>query len=97
MMTPDERQYLLERLVEALRRGVVTVELLNRFPDYPYRLVANTNDPNPTFTVRARDYQADNSGWLYWWLWKRPIESVNDLARVVDRFCDIVLTVEGKT
>ena len=97
MMTPEERQLLLERLVNALQRGVISVELVNWFPGQPHRWVTQEHLPGLTVTARVRDYEAADSVWLYWWLWQQPISSVSDLERVVDRFCDVVLAVEGKT
>jgi hypothetical protein len=97
VMTPEGRQVLRERLSEALQRGMITVELVNQLPGQPYRWVAKEHASEPTITARVRDYVATDGAWLYWWLWRQPIESVDDLGRVVDRFCDVVLAVEGRT
>jgi hypothetical protein len=67
VMTPEGRQILLERLAEALQRGVIAAELVNLLPGQPYRWVARQNIPKATFTARIRDYAATDGLWLYWW------------------------------
>lgn len=94
MMTPDEKQILLERLILALQHGEITVELVNRLPEQAAE--ADIPEPKATITARVRDYEATGGVWLYWWLWRQPIRSVYDLEGVVDRFCDVVLAAEGK-
>jgi len=96
-MTPEERQLLLERLINALQRGVISVELVNWFPGQQSRWVTKEHMPRSTVTARVRDYEAIDGVWLYWWLWRQPVCTVFDLEHVVDRFCDMVLAVEGKT
>jgi hypothetical protein len=95
-MTPEERQILLERLAIALQRGVITVELVNRFPEQPSRRIEKKDMTLPAITGRVRNYQATDGVWLYWWCWRQRISSIHDLERVVDRFCDVMLTVEGR-
>jgi hypothetical protein len=96
-MTPEEQQILLKHLLTALQCGVVTVELVNCLPGQPYPRPANEYMPKPTVTARVREYEGTDGVWLYWWTWHQPISSVSDLGCLLDRFCDIVLAVEGKT
>jgi hypothetical protein len=96
-MTSEERHLLLKRLVDALQRGVITVELVNWLPGQPYWQVTKERMPRSTVAAQVREYEATDGVWLYWWLWHQPIGSVSDLRCVLDRFCDIVLAVEGKT
>lgn len=96
MMTPEEQQLLLKRLVGALQRGMVTVELINCLPGQPHWRVADEHRPRSTVTARIREYEPTDGMWLFWWTWYQPISSVSDLERVMDRFCDVVLFVEGK-
>jgi hypothetical protein len=96
VMTPEEQQLLLGRLAKALQRGVITVELVNWFPGQPYQWLAEEYVSRSTVTARVRDYEPSNGVWLYWWLWRQPIRAIYDLERVMERFCDVVLRVEGK-
>jgi hypothetical protein len=96
MMTADERAILLERLLEALHRGIVTVELVNWFPGQPWHLMYGAGIPLPTITARIREYEPRNGVWLYWWHWRQPIQTLDDLKPIVERFCDVVLAVEGR-
>jgi len=97
VMTPEERQLLLERLVNALQRGLISVELVNWFPGQPQPVGDAGASAGVDGHRTSAGYEAADSVWLYWWLWQQPISSVSDLERVVDRFCDVVLAVEGKT
>jgi hypothetical protein len=93
-MTPDEQQILLVRLAEALQRRMVTVALVNKFPGQPERRVVKDATATPTITARIRDYQPHDGVWLYWWFWWQPIRSVEELERMTNTFCDVVLAVE---
>jgi hypothetical protein len=94
VMTPKEKQILLGRLIVAMQRGVITVELVNRLLEQTAE--ADMPESKATITARVRDYEATDGAWLYWWHWRQPISSIHDLERMVDRFCDVVLAVEGK-
>lgn len=96
MMTADEQAILLERLLEALHRGVVTVELVNWLPGQPWHLIQGPDMPIPTITARIRKYEPRDGVWLYWWTWRQPIKTQADLKQVVERFCDVVLAVEAR-
>jgi hypothetical protein len=84
-------------LLGALQRGVITAELINLLPGQPHQWIAKEHTSKPTLTARVRDYAATDGVWLYWWLWRQPVGSVFDLECVVNRFCDVVLAVEGKS
>ena len=94
-MTPDEQQVLVVRLLEALQCGLVTMELVNRFPGQPVRRVVKDAVSVPTLTARIRNYQRPaGTPWLYWWLWWQPVRSIEDMHRTTSTFCDVVLAVE---
>ena len=97
MMTQGEQQLLVERLLEALHRHLVIVELVNRFPGQQRRWVKHLSTPRPAITARVRDYQRSANGpWLYWWTWWQPVRTVGDMERVTNTFCDVVQALAGE-
>ena len=92
-MEPREHQLAhLERLAEKLKHRSFAVELVGAITK-PCLRVANAD--TPTLNERVHCHQADDGSWVFWWPWKQPIGSVDDLESVVDKITAVLRSVEG--
>jgi hypothetical protein len=92
-MEPREQQLShLERLADALKQRGFTVELVSAIAK-PCLRVANAD--TPTLNERVLCHQADDESWVFWWPWKQPIGSVDDLETVVAKITAVLRSVEG--
>ena len=92
-MTDQEEQLAhLERLADELKRQGFRAEL-NRKVAAPCLRVVNAE--SPALNERVLCHQADDGSWIFWWPWKQPIGSVEDLAIVVDKIAAVLRSVEG--
>jgi hypothetical protein len=82
----------LERLADELKRHGFRAEPLSGVSQ-PYLRVANAE--TPTLNERVLCYQADDSSWVFWWPWKQPIGSVDDLDAVIAKIAAVLRSVEG--
>jgi hypothetical protein len=58
----------------------------------PYLTVAN--DAQPQLNERVLCEQAEDDSWSFWWPWRQPIGSVDDLETVVDKIAAVLRSVE---
>lgn len=92
MTTPDEQRVHLQRLADDLKAKGFAVELMGKL-SLPFLKVANAE--TPTLNERVLCHQADDESWVFWWPWKQPIGSVDDLAVVVEKIAAVLRSVEG--
>ena len=92
-MEQDEqtRQHL-RRLAEALATYGFAAQVAGG--DRPYVEVANPDTSQLHERVLCR--RADDGSWCYWWPWRQPIGSVDDLATVVGKITAVLRSVEGR-
>lgn len=92
-MTDREQQLVhLERLADELKQRGFAVELVGKLTK-PFLKVANAD--TPTLNERVLCYQADDDSWVFWWPWKQPIGSVDDLEIVIAKISAVLRSVEG--
>jgi len=82
----------LERLGNVLKQRGFTTELVIK-PAKPYLQVANAD--TPTLNERVVCHRDSDTSWAYWWPWKQPIGSVDDIESVVDKIAAVLKSVEG--
>jgi hypothetical protein len=88
----DKQRAHLDRLTDELKsRGFVT-ELVSNVSK-PYLRVANAE--TPTLNERVLCARTSDDAWVFWWPWKQPIGSVDDLAAVVEKIAAVLKSVEG--
>ena len=88
----EERLAHLERLADELKRQGVRAEPVGGV-SRPHLRVANVK--TPTLNERVLCYQADDGSWVFWWPWKQPIGSVDDLEMVVGKIAAVLRSVGG--
>jgi hypothetical protein len=91
MATHDKQLAHLERLAEALSGHGCSAELVRKSAS-PYLRVANAQ--TPTLNERVLCYQAGDGSWVFWWPWKQPIGSVDDLETVARKLAAVLRSVE---
>ncbi|HEV2374551.1 MAG TPA: hypothetical protein VGS19_20610 [Streptosporangiaceae bacterium] len=87
----EKRRYLA-RLAEELAKRELTAELTEG-TKHPSVKVANPDVPD--LNERVLCDQADDGSWCYWWPWRQPIGSVDDLETVVGRVAWVLRSVEA--
>lgn len=87
----EQAQEHLRRLAEALTTREFRTELVGTAR--PYLKVANPDTPQ--LNERVLCHQADDGSWCYWWPWRQPIGSVDDLEEVVGKIAAVLRSVEG--
>ncbi len=90
--TREEQLAHLERLADELKRRGFITELASK-PSKPYLQVANAD--TPTLNERVLCHPADDGSWVFWWTWKQPIGSVDDLDTVVKKIAAVIRSVKG--
>jgi len=90
--TREEKLAHLERLAEALKGREFTVELVDAVSK-PYLRVANAS--TPTLNEHLHCDRAEDDSWVFWWPWRQPIGSVDDLPTVVGKITAVLRSVEG--
>jgi hypothetical protein len=68
------------------------VELVDKVSK-PCLRVANA--ATPTLNERVLCHQADDDSWVFWWPWRQPIGSVDDLPMVVSKVAEVLRSVQG--
>ena len=91
-MTTDEQHEHLERLAGELSKRQFTARLVRR-GDTHHLLVANPDHPD--LNERIHCQQAADDSWSFWWPWRQPIGSVDDLQIVVGKITAVLRTVES--
>jgi hypothetical protein len=90
--TREEQLGHLERLADELKQRGFTTELVGAISK-PYLRVANAD--TPSLNERVQCDRADDNSWVFWWPWKQPIGSVDDLDSVVGKIAAVIRSVEG--
>jgi hypothetical protein len=90
--TREEQFSYLECLADELKHRGFAVELVGKLTK-PFLRVANAE--TPTLNERVLCHQAEDSSWVYWWPWKQPIGSVDDLEPVIGKISAVLRSVEG--
>jgi hypothetical protein len=90
----EERLAHLERLADELKQQGLKAELVGGVAK-PHLRVANAE--TPTLNERVLCYQADDASWVFWWPWKQPIGSSDDLGAVTGKIAAVLRSVEGGT
>ena len=94
-MEPENQEQgrtYLERLADELTRREFTAELITR-KSRPHLMVANRD--NPGLSERVLCYSAEDGSWQFWWPWRQPIGSVDDLETVTGKITVVLRSVEG--
>jgi hypothetical protein len=87
----DELEHL-ERLVVELAGQGLDARLVRRRAR-SHVVVASPDDPALNERVLCR--ATEDSGWCFWWPWRQPIGSVDDLGAVVEKIMTVLRPVEG--
>jgi hypothetical protein len=82
----------LERLADELKRQGFRTELASTVSK-PFLRVANAD--TPSLNERVLRQRADDGSWVFWWPWKQPIGSVDDLETVVGKIMAVLRSVDG--
>lgn len=88
----DEQLTHLRRLAEVLETHGFIAEVIVK-TGKPYLQVANAD--TPTLNERVLCDEAPDASWVFWWPWKQPIGSVDDLNAVVEKIAAVLKSVEG--
>ena len=92
MTTTDEQDEHLERLADELGKRQFSARLVSRRSAH-YLVVANPDYPD--LNERIQCQQAADDSWCFWWPWRQPIGSVDDLDSVAGKITAVLRTVEG--
>jgi hypothetical protein len=82
----------LERLADELKQRGFRTELVGKVSK-PLLRVANAE--HPTLNERVLCEQTPDGAWVFYWPWKQPIGSVDDLAIVASKIAEVLRSVEG--
>ncbi len=61
-----------------------------------YSCVRVVNPDAPALNERVFCGQAADGSWCFWWPWRQPIGSVDDLEAVVGKISAVLRSVEGQ-
>ncbi len=92
MTTPTEQHEYLRRLAGELRKWQFTTRFEVSGSDH-YLLVENPDHWDLNERVHCRP--AADGTWCFWWPWRQPIGSVDDLETVTGKIMAVLRTVEG--
>ena len=82
----------LERLADDLKHHGFKAELASKVRT-PFLRVANAE--TSTLNERVLCHQAGDDSWVFWWPWRQPIGSVDDLEMVVGKIAAVLRSVGG--
>jgi hypothetical protein len=92
-VTPqDEQREYLQRLAGALADRELSAHLDTQGRE-PYLRIENP--AQAALNERVFCHQAEDGTWCYWWPWRQPIGSVDDLGAVASKILTVLRTVEG--
>lgn len=80
------------KLAEELTAHGFVTELVSKVRK-PYLMVANADTPSLNERVLCEP-AADNGAWSFWWPWRQPIGSVDDLDAVIEKITAVLRSVE---
>ena len=89
--TSDELTYL-ERLAGELAERGLNAELVRRSARSCLKVA---NPDSPALNERVFCGAVADSGWCYWWPWRQPIGSVDDLSAVAEKILTVLRSVES--
>lgn len=92
MTTTNDQHEYLRRLADELGKWQFTARLEGGGSGQ-YLMVENPNHRELNERVFCRP--ADDGTWCFWWPWRQPIGSVDDLEAVVGKIMAVLRTVEG--
>lgn len=92
MQEPIEEVSHLGSLASALRGRGLDARVVARGAR-PYVRVANPDTPE--LNERVLCYPADDQNLYFWWPWRQPIGSVDDLETVVGKITAVLRSVES--
>jgi hypothetical protein len=90
--TTDEQHEHLKRLADELSKRQFTARLVSR-GNSQYLVVANPDYLD--LNERIQCQQAADESWCFWWPWRQPIGSVDDLDSVAGKITAVLRTVES--
>jgi hypothetical protein len=89
---PNEVITHLESLAAALAQRGLNARVVRSAQ--PYLKAANPDTPELNERVLCRP--ADDQSLCFWWPWRQPIGSVDDLETVVDKITAVLRSVESQ-
>jgi hypothetical protein len=90
----DEKLAHLQRLADELSKCGLTAELGGGIKHPSLRA---TNPDIPQLSERVLCDRAEDGSWCYWWPWRQPIGSVDDVELVVAKIAAVLRSVEGQS
>ncbi len=93
-MQQSEEVAHLEHLAGELNRRGLSAEVITsgRRP-----CVKVANPDTPQLNERVFCDRGNDEAWAYWWPWRQPIGSVDDLETVIGRIAVVLRSVEGRS
>lgn len=82
----------LQRLADELKNRGFESRLLDA-ADPPSIKVCNPDSPDLNERVLCRP--ADDGSWCFWWPWRQPIGSTEDLVTVIGKIGTVLRSVQG--
>lgn len=92
-MQQSEEVTHLEHLAAGLARHGLSTQVITG-GRRPFVKVANTDTPQ--LNERVFCDRGDDGAWGYWWPWRQPIGSVDDLETVIRKITAVLRSVEGQ-
>ena len=92
MTATNEQREHLGRLAGELGKWQFTARLEGRGSDQ-YLIVENRDHRD--LNERVHCHPAEDGTWCFWWPWRQPIGSVDDVETVVGKIMAVLRTVEG--
>ncbi|HUY46323.1 MAG TPA: hypothetical protein VMV92_11430 [Streptosporangiaceae bacterium] len=89
----DEQVAHLQRLAGELGKRGFTAQLGGGTRHASLRAA---NPATPQLTERVLCETADDGSWCYWWPWRQPIGSVDDVGLVADKITAVLRSVGGQ-
>jgi hypothetical protein len=88
----EDIAYLEQLAGELARRGLsAAVIVKGRRP-----CVKVANPDTPALNERVFCDQAADGSWCFWWPWRRPIGSADDLGAVAGKIMTVLRSVQGQ-
>lgn len=89
----DEIAHLERLQVELIRHGL-DAHFVTRHNRSHLRVA---NRAIPELNERVLCWPAEDQGFCFWWPWKQPIGSVDDLDTVISKITAVLRSVEGQS
>lgn len=93
MLVEQEQQQHLTRLAEELVKHEFRAELSTKGRQPNLKVI---NPDAPSLNERVLWGQAADGSRCYWWPWRQPIGSVDDLESVIGKIMAVLRSVEGE-